>query len=409
MVRGETLSVQFGFCTGGTHSSANPTGRVLELREPDVARFARGLFAVIDASDEARAHAHEVLQRSFRRESAPVVPAGQEERYVAGVLESLSAVGLGRGRQSVIIAVWIGRDMLLGSLGSSRAYLSRGDGNGITDITHTMSAIESSDARLMRLHPQTDDTLVLAGGGLSAGISLHDLQQTVLYSPDGLSLRDQAAWLVNVASARSGLGASVAIVRFSAAPSLRSAFRRAGHSSKWRVTGILTAALVTATGLASAGLVLTSVLAQSTPGKRVIPTATPVVLTPYPEPQLVKPLGTLASSQTGQVNFCWHDRVPARSGQLEIQIGSSRMEPSLSPAAFRVLPHGLQCTLLALHSGNTYQWRVSMGAPGYTARWTEWQTFRIAAAPKPRLHPQRRGTRIGRKNPHHSTKPAKRR
>ncbi len=311
-----SLGVEVG--TGRSGDSAQLTGsrtRVLRLSGQQVHSRLDGVFAIVEADVAEIDRIYAFLESAF---TVAILP-GTEEDYVARLLAPLERSGA-----SVVLALWLSREVVIGACHDGHAYLYRAH-----EFVYT--AVEShGGVRITRVTPTVDDSLVLVGAGVARHVTKSELAETVRVGfRSGYSVRDAATWLAALASARGGHDASALVLHFQAG-------HKAGKAGGKPVSALRRTALLrrVGTGIVALGLCLVMLGAvflvwrpSSTSSK------TPLAGSPANHP-------TIAPSVT-------HRRSAAPTPVL-----TTPRAVHVKPAATRVpaLPHASGTVLIALYN-----------------------------------------------------------
>ena len=175
-----------------------PGRRVLTLASGSVTRRAHGVLALIDGEDETVDRVHDILDCAFRRGSpADCVARGGEEDYVASVLWHIAGSALCKQQCAVVLAVWLGRDVVVGSLGGGRAYLVH-ELEEVEVTGSSQAALPRMDVSVARVTTAHGQYLVLLDPAAAQRAQHLQLRRTLHGCP---SLQDAAIWLALEATA----------------------------------------------------------------------------------------------------------------------------------------------------------------------------------------------------------------
>lgn len=207
-----------------TRSSApaDARSRILTLFGPDAGERADGVFALIEAGTPQVDHAYDALKSACEASGASGTAIAVEEEYVARVLTTVNLNGA-----SVALAVWSGRDVVLGSYRGGHAYACTA--NGLLDVAAGGDEPESdSGLRVRRFTPSEEDAVVLTSESVAEQIQGEYREQTICDTVSaGFSMQDAAEWLCLLARRGGDRNAGALIVRFQA---LRSAAAPKDHT-----------------------------------------------------------------------------------------------------------------------------------------------------------------------------------
>jgi hypothetical protein len=183
-----------------------PGRRVLTLASGSVTRRAHGAFALIDGEDETVNRVHDILDCAFRRGSpADCVARGGEEDYVASVLGHIAGSALCRQQCAVVLAIWVGRDVVIGYLGGGRAYLVH-ELEEVEVTGSSKAALPRMDISVARVTIAHSQYLVLLNPAAAQRAQHLELRRTLHGCP---SLQDAAIWLALEATARGAAESTV--------------------------------------------------------------------------------------------------------------------------------------------------------------------------------------------------------
>jgi hypothetical protein len=359
-----TVGIEIG--AGVSTDSTELTGSrtcVLRLTGQQVNPRLHGVFAIVDAPPDELQWIGAALETAF---TVAIIP-GTEEDYVSRVLARFDRHGV-----SIVLAVWLDHDLVVGSHHAGRAQLCNLD--GCVDV-----AIESQwgagGVRVARLTPSAGSSLVLLSPDVAQYVRQSELRELVGagFSSD-YSAENAAKWLATLATARGAHDARALVLHITGrratqvtAGQTRSRFVPGqvalGHGLLIGIAAVLSV-LVPVAALALAWHVITSNGSSKSPVAARITTPTPSLATPTPLPVIqhrTVPTPTLPPATATSV-------LTARPIARATLRSTRSSTPSLESWKFPALPHASGTILLALYNPQTVAVVTDVRIPGMSSR-----------------------------------------